>query len=247
MGFDSLLYRIRKQETPRMEAIRAILLKMIYFDVPGLSVVMRPIYDALTIGRIVLRLLLEKFFYLPVFKARCFQCGKNLSLPHGVPFIDGHMRITVGSNVQLDGASFLSGHLLENPQLVIGNRTVVGYKTLISVQQSVRIGDDCMIAEGCMIFDNDGHPLSPYRRLRKEAIRCDEVKPVVIENNVWIGARSIILKGVRIGEGAVVGAQSLVVRDVPAYSIVRGAPAKTIITGLDRIFHRDIGSETHEN
>lgn len=230
-----------------MEAIRAILLKAVYFDVRGLSHVMMPIYDAMTIGRIVSSLLLEKFFYLPVFKARCFQCGKNLSLPNGVPFINGHMRITVGSNVQLDGPSFLSGHLMEYPQLVIGDRTVIGYKTLISVQQSVRIGNDCMIAEGCMIFDNDGHPLSPYRRLRKEAVRHDEVKPVVIEDNVWIGARSIILKGVRIGEGAVVGAQSLIVRDVPPYCVVRGSPAETIITGLDEIYRQDVGSQAHED
>lgn len=117
---------------------------------------------------------------------------------------------------------------------------MIGYKTMMSVQQSVRIGNDCMIAEGCMIFDNDGHPLSPYRGLRKEAIRHDEVRPVVIEDNAWIGARSIILKGVRFGEGAVAGARSPVVRDVPAYSFVRGSPAEMSLTGLDENYRADI-------
>ena len=118
---------------------------------------------------------------------------------------------------------------------MIGDRTHLGYGLTISVGNSVKIGNDCLIAGGCFIADNDGHPIDPYRRIRKEPVNGEEIDPVVIEDNVWIGTGSVILKGVTIGEGSVVAANSLVTRSIPPYSIAMGVPAKIIKSGIDKI------------
>ena len=136
----------------------------------------------------------------------------------------------------LDGNVFSSGRMHKDPVLTIGNRVVLGYKTHISVSKSVKIGNDCLIAAGCMILDNDGHPIDPNRRLRKEPVRDNEIKPVVIEDNVWIGTGSIILKGVTIGTGSIIAANSLVTRSIPPYSIAMGVPAKVVISGIDKVY-----------
>ena len=96
-----------------------------------------------------------------------------------------------------------------------------------------------MISTGCMIADNDGHPVSPYRRLRKEPVLQSEIKPIIIGDNVWIGTGSIIFKGVVIGDGAIVAARSVVTHDVPANSIATGIPAKISIKDIDKIYRQD--------
>ncbi len=85
------------------------------------------------------------------------------------------------------------------------------------------IGNRVLIGSGALITDNDAHPVHVVpRRYSKEKIGA---LPVVIEDDVFIGARAIILKGVHIGKGAVVGAGAVVSKDVPALSIVAGNPA----------------------
>ncbi|OQY60342.1 MAG: acyltransferase [Desulfobacteraceae bacterium 4572_88] len=110
-------------------------------------------------------------------------------------------RITIGNNVGISGAT-------------------------ISSAANVDIGDNVLIGSGAMITDNDAHPINPEKRMSEafEAI----AKPVKIENDVFIGARSVILKGVTIGKGSVVGAGSVVTNDVEAYAIVAGNPARKV-------------------
>ncbi len=104
--------------------------------------------------------------------------------------------------------------------LDIGERTFVNYGTSLSASLLVRIGPDCQIGTHCILMDNDFHRLEPERRLERP-----ESHPIVLEANVWLGARVIVMKGVTIGEGSVVGAGSVVTRDVPARTLVAGTPA----------------------
>ena len=96
----------------------------------------------------------------------------------------------------------------------------------ISAMKSIRIGNNVLIGSGVLITDNDTHPLKAEgRRYSNENVKS---APVIIEDDVFIGTRAIILKGVRIKKGSVIGAGSVVVKDVPQYTIVAGNPAKVI-------------------
>lgn len=109
--------------------------------------------------------------------------------------------------------------------LEIGPRTFINYGTSISASRLVRIGASCHIGTYVIILDNDFHRLEPERRLERP-----ESRPVIIEDNVWLGARVIVLPGVTIGEGSAVAAGSVVTRDIPARSLAAGIPAKVIRT-----------------
>lgn len=99
----------------------------------------------------------------------------------------------------------------------------------VYAKERVEIGEGCLLGANVKVFDTDFHPADPEERLRNpNAGRC---APVRIGSNVFIGANSIVLKGVTIGDGAVVAAGSVVVKDVPANSLAGGNPAK-VIRGL---------------
>lgn len=115
-----------------------------------------------------------------------------------------------------------------NSKIIIGDNVGISGSTICATT-SITIGDNVLIGSGCLISDTDSHPIDWEDRLydRNEKTRK---APIVIKDNAFIGARSIILKGVTIGEGAVIGAGSVVSKDVPPYSIVCGNPAKVIRT-----------------
>jgi acetyltransferase-like isoleucine patch superfamily enzyme len=84
------------------------------------------------------------------------------------------------------------------------------------------------MAPDVQIFDNPTHPTSPKARLRNDAFDMDEARPVVIGSNVWLGSGAMIMRGVTIGDGAIVAASSIVTRSVPAATLVAGTPARVI-------------------
>jgi len=117
----------------------------------------------------------------------------------------------------------------------IGQRSFVGNSLLVTAER-IEIGDDVLVSWGCTIVDHDSHNLSwehrsgdvgAYRQGSKDWTQVT-VRPVYIGNKAWIGFNVIVLKGVRIGEGAVVAAGSVVTRDVPAFTLVAGNPARAI-------------------
>jgi len=120
-------------------------------------------------------------------------------------------------------------------EIRIGKQTYIG-KSHLGVSTRIFIGNNVLISWGVTIVDHNSHSISYSQRAQDI---CDwkngsknwsnvVCKPVHISDKVWIGFNSIILKGVTIGEGAIVGAGSVVTRDVPAWTIVAGNPAKTI-------------------
>ncbi len=113
-----------------------------------------------------------------------------------------------------------------NSRIIIGSNVGISGST-INATTSITIGDNVMIGSGCLITDTDSHPLHWKDRLDNRNDLTAKA-PIVISDNVFIGARSIILKGVTIGEGAVVGAGSVVSKDVPPYTVVCGNPAKIV-------------------
>ena len=102
-------------------------------------------------------------------------------------------------------------------RLKIGRKCSIGDRTEIHCGESVAIGDRVIIAWDCNILDRDYHSVDAME---------ERTAPVSIGNDVWIGCRSIVLKGVSIGDGAIVAAGSVVTRDVPAHTLVAGNPAQ---------------------
>jgi acetyltransferase-like isoleucine patch superfamily enzyme len=142
----------------------------------------------------------------------------------------GAGELVLGNNVNLSGRScfyFLRG-MGAAPRIEIGDHAFVGDACTFSAAAHIRVGKHCLVSALVRIHDNDGHPLDPERRRRNEPIRPDEAAPVVIEDNVWIGAGATVLKGVRIGENSVIGTGAVVTADVPANAVVAGNPARVV-------------------
>ena len=106
-------------------------------------------------------------------------------------------------------------------KLKIGD-SFINREVKIICNKSITIGDDCIIAMGTVIRDNDGGNHQIF------APGYENAKPITIGNHVWLGENVMILKGVTIGEGAIVAASSLVLKDVPPHTLVAGSPAKVI-------------------
>lgn len=142
----------------------------------------------------------------------------------------GHLRIGVSSMVDAK-----LGFDRPEAQIMIGSRTFVGRSALVAAQR-ITIGDDVLVSWDVTIVDHDSHALDfEGRRHDVEgwlAGRKDwshvEIAAVTIADKVWIGFGAAILKGVTIGEGAVVAARSLVVKDVAPWTLVAGNPARPI-------------------
>jgi len=117
----------------------------------------------------------------------------------------------------------------------IGNNTFIGGSTLVCAEQ-IEIGNDVMISWGCTIIDHNAHAVNWKMRIDdvRDTMRGTKdwtnvkIKPVRICDKAWIGFNSLILKGVTIGEGAIVGAGSVVTRDVAPFTIVAGNPARVV-------------------
>ena len=107
-------------------------------------------------------------------------------------------------------------------ELTIGDYVLISPGVRISAADSITIGNSVMIANGVYITDADWHGV--YDRSQ----RAPAVTPVIIHDNVWLGDRCAVLKGVTIGENSIVAANAVVVKNVPANVVVAGNPAKVV-------------------
>ena len=120
-------------------------------------------------------------------------------------------------------------------RIIVGDRGFIGRSHIVAATR-VEIEDDVIISWGVTIVDHNSHALAASDRADDVALWMQGEKdwskvrmaPTLLKRRCWIGFNAIILKGVTVGEGAIVGAGSLVTRDVPAHSIVAGNPARII-------------------
>lgn len=125
----------------------------------------------------------------------------------------------------------------DSGKITIGRNAWIGAKTVIGSVEEIIIGDYAIISTEVHIYDNNNHPVSPELRqkMSESGFRSDlwkwhhsASKKVQIGDRVWIGERSTILKGVTIGNDAIVAAGSVVTHDVPPSTIVAGNPARVV-------------------
>jgi maltose O-acetyltransferase len=150
-----------------------------------------------------------------------------------VPLVcDGAGHVTIGDDVVFgyrpavmigDGAIRLQARG-QDARISVEHGTRFSNNVQVFAEQSVTIGARCLIGDAVLILDSDFHDLSAEGRHRLPG----KTAPVVIEDNVFIGSRVIILKGVTIGKDSVIGAGSVVIRSIPPGVIAAGNPAKVI-------------------
>jgi len=145
-------------------------------------------------------------------------------------------KIRIGNQTQIYGELHLFGY---GGEIEIGERCFVGEYTKIWSGNKIIIGDDVLISDNVHIVDTNSHEMNHkeradgYLRIINEGHSSNKeaninTAPITIGNYVWINFNSIILKGVTIGEGAIIAAGAVVTKDVPAFALVGGNPAKVI-------------------
>jgi len=145
---------------------------------------------------------------------------------------DGSGQVTIGHRVSIgfppapiigDGMVRLQARS-KNAAIKVGAGTSLSNNIQVIAEASISIGERCLIGDGVLIMDSDAHNLSAAGRHDEAPL----IAPVVIEDNVFVGSRVVILKGVTIGKDSVIGAGSVVIRSIPPGVIAAGNPAKVI-------------------
>ena len=167
-------------------------------------------------------------------KAMVNKCEKNTSLTGSIDKRHPKSQITIGDACLIEGLLIAE---TKDSHLDIKNNVFVGGGSIIDCAKSITIEQDVLISYGCLITDSDNHniqysvrkhDLDLWKKNKNHDWSTTASKKVLIKKGAWIGAKSIILKGVTIGEGSVIGAGSVVTKSMPDYAVVGGNPARII-------------------
>ncbi len=168
-------------------------------------------------------ILLARYLFLKL------RFGRRLQTD-GICFICPRVKLEIGRNATLRiGRWAWIGHAskirVHEGEVSIGAKTVIGQECTISAFQHVSIGRECIIADRVMLIDFDHGVAEVERPIRLQGIYKRDVR---VAHNVWIGYGACILRGVTVGENAIIGTSAVVTKPVPANAVVAGSPARTI-------------------
>jgi acetyltransferase-like isoleucine patch superfamily enzyme len=152
------------------------------------------------------------------------KIGKGTKIPF--VYVTWPHQVSIGKNCLLEHQIYFKfdGIWKKGPAIKIGNNAFIGNNCEFNIQQKISIGNDCLIASGCRFIDHD-HGISIGELMRVQPCKEDAI---YIGNNVWLGCNVIILKGIKIGDGAIVAAGAVVTKSIPSNEIWGGVPAKKI-------------------
>jgi acetyltransferase-like isoleucine patch superfamily enzyme len=156
---------------------------------------------------------------------RRIRLGRRVMIGEGC-FVDAHSlagRIILGDDVWLSRGSYVLAH--RNAEVRIDDRAYIGHRSLLYGTGGIHIGQDVLLANDVQLICGN----HTFAR-RDVPIRAQPTveQPIVVEEDVWLGASVIVLGGVTVGRGSVVGAGAVVTQDLPPYSIARGVPARVV-------------------
>lgn len=185
-----------------------VLINIIYVTIYILKVIGRSIYVSIKLYKVLLQTIGG---ILPQSNHPMGSVGKKFR-----GWCAKHIAAEFGEDVNIEkGASI-------QPGVVLKEKANVGVNCLVGPK--AEIGAKVMMAPECHIYTRN----KKFRKDLKRFKGYEEIKPVIIEEDVWIGARVIIVPGVRIGKGCVVAAGAVVSKDMPPYHVVAGNPARAV-------------------
>jgi acetyltransferase-like isoleucine patch superfamily enzyme len=155
----------------------------------------------------------------PLFRSRCTQFGSECFI-WTLPVVNGPARLNLGDRVSFWGyAELKSPRPSKEPAVTLADNVNIGHRVTIEANRQVILEEGVMVANDCYITDTG----SPWPD-GKAAI----LQPVRICRNAWLGAGCTIHRGVTVGEGAIVGPASVVINDIPPFTVAMGNPARVI-------------------
>lgn len=234
---DKLVLKIKRGESPFFGGLKSFIKAVLTSNLPVPRLfypVLRLLFEAQAGVAEFFRWALSYFIREPLFRARCTSVGKRFRL-FRIPYVVSHAEIHIGDDVNFFGkVDIHSGRIFDNPRLIIQNRVDIGHNVIFVVNKEIVIEDDVNVASGVRFMDSDAHPKDARDRIADLPPKPEEIKPVRICKNAWIGQNVFILKGVTVGEGAIIGVNSVVITDIPAYSVAIGNPARVVAKNLDK-------------
>ncbi len=160
--------------------------------------------------------------YLTAYGRRLHSDGLAFIAPDAVIQIGPEGRVELGRWSWLGHGTKVRCH---EGFVSIGAKTVLGQECTISAYQHVSIGRECVIADRVMMIDFDHGAAEVERPIRQQGIYKRDVR---VGHNVWIGYGACILRGVTVGDNAIIGTSAVVTSDVPANAVVGGVPARIL-------------------
>jgi acetyltransferase-like isoleucine patch superfamily enzyme len=223
---------LRRGEGPFWGGLKRMALAVLHLHLP-VGPLNRPVFRMLYGLHVTVRegilWMLRVLWYEPLFRSQCASVGRGF-LMEQLPYVIGQGKIFLGDHVTFAGKpSFGFGNRWNDaPEIFINSNSFIGHDCRFSVAEAVRIGRYCLLAGGVSVSDYDGHPTDAASRRLGCPNPPEAIRPVVIGDDVWIGANAIILKGVTIGDRSIVGAGAVVSRAVPPDVVVVGNPARVV-------------------
>lgn len=198
------------------------------------------------LGKIFLRIIPVEGIERLINDLHIRRCVAASTLGKGSKFYEDARVINLRGNrslIEIGDGSHIRGELVTfafGGQIIIGSNSYIGQGTIIRSAEKITIGNHVLISHNCNIIDTDSHEIDHIERARgfENLFKNGHSKiqgnilcaPIYIEDYAWISYNVSILKGVRIGRGAIVGAGSVVTKDVDSFTVVAGNPARVIKT-----------------
>jgi len=235
---NSFILKIKRGETPFFRALRRMAKAILSPSAPRLPGWLKPPFRAIYEFYFLLMGLWNNFLNLVwrqfLFQARCASFGKGVVVDR-LPFVSGHVEIHIGDHVWIGGhLNVSSARILDRPVLILRDHAEISWNVSIAVNKEVIIEEYARVSYDCRISDSDGHPREADLRAQNQPVRLRDIRPVRIGKYAWIGNGTHIMKGVTIGEGAVIGANSVVISDIPPYCLAMGNPAEVLLRNFGR-------------
>jgi acetyltransferase-like isoleucine patch superfamily enzyme len=233
-----MVLKLKRAESPPLRWLKTVARKLLNPAAPALPRFLLPpfrlLYELHYFSIVLGRFVITALYRQPAFQSRCASVGHGLRLD-GLPFVTGPVEIHLGENVYFGGkVSITSGRVLDNPRLTIKDRAEIGWNSIVVVNKEVIIEEDVRVSYNCNISDSDGHCREADLRAAGVPPKVADIRPVRICRNAWIGNGSYVMKGVTIGEGAIIGANSVVITNIPAFSLAMGNPAEVLIRNFGK-------------